>query len=79
MLDNQELISNDENLIIELTDDCEKKFRNFSNKGQDEIVNRTEYLGELYIKNRAEFFRNAHQPVFFKLNHKFDSSLYYSE
>ncbi|MDM8522721.1 hypothetical protein QUF80_05050 [Desulfococcaceae bacterium HSG8] len=67
----------DENLIIELTDDCEKKFRSFSDKEQTEIVNKIEYFGELYMTDRAEFFRNARQPVFFRINDKFDSSLYY--
>ena len=60
-----------------MTDDCEKIFYHFSQKEQDEIIKKTEYLGELYITDRAEFYRNAHQPVFFKLNNKFDSSLYY--
>ncbi len=72
-----DLMTEDDNLIIEMTDDCEKKFQNLSDKVQDEIINKTEYFGELYITNRTEFFRNAHQPLFFKLNDKFDSSLYY--
>jgi hypothetical protein len=70
-------MKSDENLIIELTDDCEKKFRSFSDDEQDEIIKKTEYFGELYMTDRAEFFRNARQPVFFRLNDKFDSSLYY--
>ena len=71
------MLADDENLIIELTNDCEKKFYHFSQKEQDQIIKKTEYLGELYITDRVEFYRNAHQPVFFKLNNKFDSSLYY--
>lgn len=67
----------DENLQIELTDDCEKSFYGFSQKEQDEIINKFEYYGELFINNRPEFFQHAHQPIFFKLNDKFDSSLYY--
>jgi len=70
-------MKDDENLIIELTDGCEKKLRSFSDKEQDEIIKKTEYLGELYITDRAEFFRKAHQPLFFRLNGKFDASLYY--
>ena len=71
------MLADNENLIVELTDDCEKKFYHFSQKEQDRILEQTEYLAELYITDRSEFFRNAHQPVFFKLNNKFDSSLYY--
>jgi len=71
------MFADDENLIIELTDDCEKKFYDFSQKEQDEILAKTEYLAELYITDRTEFFKKAHQPLFFKLNDKFDSSLYY--
>lgn len=67
----------DGNLVIELTDECEKLFYGFSQKEQDEIINKFEFYGELFIKNRAEFFKYAHQPIFFKLNDKFDSSLYY--
>lgn len=70
-------MKDDETLIIEMTDDCEKKFCSFLEKEQDEIIEKTEYFGELYMKDRAEFFRNASQPVFFRLNDKFDSSLYY--
>jgi hypothetical protein len=70
-------MKNNGNLIIEMTDECEKNFHNFSNNEQDEIIKKAEQFGELFITDRAEFFRNAHQPVFFKLNDKFESSLYY--
>ncbi|GEM_PF-1565274 len=72
-----ELMIDSKDLLIELTDDCEKFFYMFSQKEQDEIIKKVEYYGELFIINRAEFFKHAHQPVFFKLNDKFDSSLYY--
>jgi hypothetical protein len=70
-------MENDENLRIELTDDCEENFRNLSDEEQVELINKTEYYGELYMTDRTEFFRNVRQPVFFRLNDKFESSLYY--
>jgi hypothetical protein len=73
----ENIMKDDENLIIEVTDDCEKQLRSFSDEEQDEIINKTEHFGELYITDRAEFFKNARQPLFFRLNEKFDASLYY--
>ncbi len=70
-------MKNDANLIIELADGCEGTFRSLPDKEQDELIEKTEYYGELYMTDRTEFFRNARQPVFFRLNDKFDSSLYY--
>lgn len=65
------------NLIIESSGTFEKSFRRFSKKEQTKIIEKIEYYGDLFVRNRSEFFKNAHQPVFFKLNDAFDSSLYY--
>ncbi len=65
------------NLIIETSELFEKSFRRFSKKEQEEILKTIEYYGELFVTNRKEFLKNAHQPVFFKINDEFDSSLYY--
>jgi hypothetical protein len=63
-------------LVIEMSDDCEKDFRKLSEKEQDEVIKTAEHYGELFATDRAEFFKTAHQPVRFRLDGKFDSSLY---
>jgi hypothetical protein len=65
------------NLIIETSELFEKSFRSFSKKEKEQILKAIEYYGELFVTNRKEFLKNAHQPVFFKINDEFDSSLYY--
>ncbi len=66
----------DLDLVIELDDDCEHTFRKLSEKEQDEIVKKAEYYGELFVTDRTAFLKDAHQPVRFRLDDKFDSSLY---
>jgi len=61
---------------VEISDDCEKDFRKLSEKEQDEIIKTAEHYGELFATDRTEFFKSAHQPVRFRLDGKFDSSLY---
>jgi len=67
-----------EDLVIEVEmgDDCEKDFRKLSEKEQAEVIKTAEHYGELFETDRAEFFKIAHQPVRFRLDDKFDSSLY---
>lgn len=61
---------------IEMSDECEKDFRKLSEKEQDEVIKTAEYYGELFARDRSEFFKSDHQPVRFRLDGKFDSSLY---
>ncbi|RLC03278.1 MAG: hypothetical protein DRI57_29285 [Deltaproteobacteria bacterium] len=66
----------DLDLVIELDDGCEHAFRKLSEKERDEIIKKAEYYGELFVTDRTAFLKDAHQPVRFRLDDKFDSSLY---
>jgi len=66
----------DLDLVIELNDDCEYDFRRLSEKERDEIIKKAEHYGELFVTDQTAFLRDAHQPVSFRLDDKFDSSLY---
>lgn len=66
----------DLDLVIELSDDCEHDFRRLSEEEQDEIIKRAEHYGKLFVTDRTAFLKDAHQPVRFRLDDKFDSSLY---
>jgi len=66
----------DLDLVIELNDDCEHDFRRLSEKERDEIIKKAEHYGKLFVTDRTAFLKDAHQPVRFRLDDKFDSSLY---